>query len=325
MSKTKEEIKKEKHLYWVEYYKKNRDKLLLRSRENKRKNRQWYLDYSKEYHKRDYVIAKEKEYYQKPDYKQHKREYTKKHRQIPEVRERNIVYMKKYHPLYHQKNKDKNCKKSHDYYWANRNKISSQGKEYRGRPEVKKHYQISTRLYREKPENKKRNEIMSKKYRNGEITSPTILEMERRIGFIRELYLQKNYDIYGIAKKLNTSKSIISAVLRRNSISIKPKIFCNKRAIPCSNGLLVKSNSERVIVETLLQKGINFVYEPHLPDTRFIPDFYLPDRDLFVEFAGLTDKKWYVEQLEKKRKAYQDLQKNVSFITKPEQIVEVLA
>lgn len=266
-------------------------------------------------------------YYQRSEYKQHKREYHKIYCQRPEVKKRNQEYKKVYHPLYHQRNQEKICKKSHDYYWANREEVLLKQKRHCNQPEVKKIISKRRKTYREKPKHKKMQKDFQRKYRLGEIITSRILEIEKSFSFIRELYLEKDYDASSIAKKFKTSNSVILAVLRRNSISIKPKIFCNKRAIPCSNGLLVKSNSERVIVETLLQKGIDFVYEQPLPykDTIYYPDFYLPDRDLFVEFAGLTDKKWYVEQLEKKRKAYQDLQKNVSFITKPEQIVEVLA
>lgn len=325
MNKTKEEIKLEKHLYWIKYYEKNKDKLLIRSRERRIQNRQKYIEYMREYHKRDYVIAKEKEYYQKPEYKQHKREYSKEYSRRSEIKPKRKEYLKKYRPLYHQKNKEKICKKSHDYYWANREEVLSKNKDYRNCPEVKKMYQDTTKIYREKPNNKQRAKDLGKKYRLGELITPRILEIEKSLSLIKELYLEENYDASSIAKKFNTSNSVIFAVLRRNNIPIKPKIFCNKRVIPCSNGLLVKSNSERVIVEILLQKGIDFVYEPHLQNIRFIPDFFLPEKDLFVEFAGLTDKGWYNEQLEKKKKAYQEQNINVAFITKPEQIIEVLA
>jgi hypothetical protein len=313
----KPETKAYKRRWGEENKERIRAKKKITSIEYRRKNRQKHIDCMREYHKRPYVIVKEKEYRASPENKKKRKlayiEYRAKNRdklnehnrlwrQKPEVKEANRKYMR----VYEQKPECKEQKRN--YRIKNKEKICEHN-----------------RLWRQKPENKRRAKDFGQKYRLGEIITPRILEIEKSLSLIREMYIEKNYDTNNIAKKFHTSSSVILAVLRRNNIPIKPKIFCNKRAIPCSNGLLVKSNSERIIVEILLQKNIPFIYEPNLPTIRFIPDFYIPEKDLYVEYAGLTDKDWYNEQLEKKKETYEKLNINAVFINKPEQITDVLA
>ena len=237
---------------------------------------------------------------------------------------------------YYQQNTDIKKEYSKKYYYENFIKIRPRRLAYRKehsnrhnelerlrrlRPDVKeqeKNYRIKKKVIQKQ---------YSKDYINGRIVTPKILLLEKSLPLIKKLYYEQGWDAKSIADKLSCTKDVIIAVLRRNNLPVKQKQFSPKRYLPCSNGLLVRSNPERIIVEFLINNNVEFVYEQPLPykDTIYYPDFYLPDRNLFVEFAGLTDKKWYVKQLEKKRRAYRDLQKNVSFITKPEQIVEVLA
>jgi len=238
--------------------------------------------------------------------------------------------------LYYQQNTQAKKEYSKKYYHKNFDKIKPKKALYK-----KKHSDRNNELERlrrllpkvrehNRNYNFKRKDIQRKyrkDYTNGRVVTPKILLLEKSLPLIKKLYYEQGWDAKSIADKLSCTKDVIVAVLRRNNLPVKQKQFSPRRYLPCSNGLLVRSNPERIIVEFLINNNVEFIYEQPLPykDTIYYPDFYLPDRDLFVEFAGLTDKKWYVEQLEKKRKAYQDLQKNVSFITKPEQIVEVLA
>ncbi len=60
---------------------------------------------------------------------------------------------------------------------------------------------------------------------------------------------------------------------------------------------LVKSYGEMEIANYLYQKGINYQYErPYQTDTatseyaRYVPDFYLPDADLYLEYFGIDRK-----------------------------------
>jgi hypothetical protein len=238
-----------------------------------------------------------------------------------------LEYMKRYRLLYHQNNKERICKKSHDYYRDNREKVLSKEKERRQIPEVKQKLKLKREKYMIKTDVILRKIDYDKKYVRGKINTKKILEIEQSLSFIKELYYEQNLDVTSIAKKLDTSNAVILAVLRRNNLFVKPKAFHNQKCLECSNGLMVKSNSERRIVELLLQSQVSFVYEQPVKygDTTYYPDFYFPENDLYVEYAGLMDKRWYVAQLEKKKYAMVDLNKNYVIITKPEQIVEVLA
>jgi hypothetical protein len=236
----------------------------------------------------------------------------------------------------YEQNKEEKKKYSNEYYYNNRDKIKPKKAVYR-KKYAPRHNELE-RLRRLRPDVKQKEKIYRqgrtlimkdyhKDYSQGIISTKKILEIEKSLPLIKELYYEEGWDAKSIGDRLSCTNAIIIAVLRKNNLLVKQKQFSRKRYLPCSNGLLVRSNAERLIVETLLQRGISFVYEQPIPykDTTYYPDFYIPDRDLFVEYAGLTDKSWYVEKLEKKRLAYQDLQKNVLFITKPEQIIEVLA
>ena len=63
--------------------------------------------------------------------------------------------------------------------------------------------------------------------------------------------------------------------------------------IACSNGIKVRSGSERILVEYFIAQGIRFEYETPVKLSKwgfpFRPDFYLPEVDSFIEFQGMWD------------------------------------
>lgn len=262
---------------------------------------------------KDKINQQKRERRKRPEIKQKEKEYAKEYHARPEVKEKTKRYLAK--PKVIARRKILNRKYQQNPLNKEKRKI------YSAKPEIKEKRKENARKYNQTKKVKMRH----KKYCDFEIKTPLIIKIKQRLPMIRKLYTKENHSAISIAKKLKTSPNLIIGILRKNGIEIKPKIFCNKRTIPCSNGLLVKSNYERIIAETLLQENMPFIYEPRLSNSRFIPDFYLPEKDLYVEYAGLTDKEWYNKQLEKKKQTYQELNIKAIFITKPEQIIEIIA
>ena len=74
-------------------------------------------------------------------------------------------------------------------------------------------------------------------------------------------------------------------------------------------GELVRSYSEKVIADWLFRRGIRYAYERPVFDSRGrrvgVPDFYLPDFGLYVEYWGLVGKdRGYKERMSRKMKRY---------------------
>ncbi len=88
----------------------------------------------------------------------------------------------------------------------------------------------------------------------------------------------------------------------------------------------VRSNAERMIADYFQKNNINYVYEQEITG-RFlffnvrisVPDFYLPDYDVYVEYWGLVyaDDEWtreqYVRSMKRKMAIYH--QNNIKFIS----------
>ena len=76
----------------------------------------------------------------------------------------------------------------------------------------------------------------------------------------------------------------------------------------------LKSNGERMIASVLNQYGIPLVYEPRISvrgnthDKVLVPDFYLPTRDVFVEYFGRIGSRQYDIRHERKMEMYKDNQ-----------------
>jgi hypothetical protein len=161
------------------------------------------------------------------------------------------------------------------------------------------------------------------KYRAGELITPAIQKlMQNKEQIIKEY--QQGKDSIELGKENGVNHMTILAFLRNQKIQIKEKKFCKN--INCSNGLRVRSYAEKRIVNILLDKSIKFVYGKSIKykDTIFFPDFYFPEQDLYVEYAGLLGIETYETQLEKKRLAMRELNKKYVIITDPTQILEVL-
>ena len=74
-------------------------------------------------------------------------------------------------------------------------------------------------------------------------------------------------------------------------------------------GELVRSYSEKVIADWLFRMGIRYIYERPVFDLRgrrvAVPDFYLPDFGVCVEYWGLVGKdRGYEELMALKTKRY---------------------
>ncbi len=68
----------------------------------------------------------------------------------------------------------------------------------------------------------------------------------------------------------------------------------------------VRSRYEKECVEFFEERSINYKYEPLilLAGKQYRPDFYLPDRDLFIEICGFTHMPFYIDRVEQKRQLY---------------------
>ena len=163
-----------------------------------------------------------------------------------------------------------------------------------------------------------------KEYRVGKRITPTIKRLFEYKDEIIYEYVNQGKDSVELAKKYFTSPDCIIALLKHLNISIKERKF--GKSVLCKNGLKVKSYAEKRIIDILLDKSIKFIYGKSIKykDKMFFPDFYFPEKDLYVEYAGLLGIETYEEQLERKKQAMQELDKKYIIITKPEQILEVM-
>lgn len=333
--KHKEELKKRFKLN----YEKNREKRILKQKKyyvdnskkcNERTNKYYHL------HKKE-ISEKNKQITQDSSLREIKNEKIRKHNNLPEIKKRinenrrknrlenpeKIRKQKKeWATKYYSNPENKRKKALQEKRWVtnNRNKIILR----QSKPIAKLHKKLCDLRYYQNNKNKWNQR--SKDLANGKIITPKVLEINNNLEEIKDLYFNKNWDTKTIAIHLKTNQLIILAVLRRNGLPVKPKAFHNQKFIECSNGLMVKSNSERRIVEILLQKNIPFEYEKPIKyaNTTYFPDFYFPNQNVLVEYAGLMDKEWYAKQIEKKKMAYKELNLNAIFITKPEQIKVII-
>ena len=333
--------------YYRDWRKKQKDnpKYIARVREEKRRQYQKIKSNPERFaklqaSKRDWARNKRAT---DPEFRKKECEIQKKYASKPENKEE----IKTRTRLHRQKNHSRIQKHFHEWYMNNRDELIAKDRLRRSTPKFQQRQQdynrqpdviLRKQAYKQSEKgrqndkqyyenNKTKWTLRSKKMIAGKIPTKSVLELEKSLPLIKELYYNKNYDALSIAKHFKTSQSIVLAVLRRNNLSVKPKAFHNQACLECSNGLMVKSNSERRIVEFLLNMGVSFVYEKPIKygKTTFFPDFYIPEKDVFVEFAGLMGIAWYEAQLEKKKLAMAELNKNYIIITKPEQIAEVLA
>ncbi len=72
-------------------------------------------------------------------------------------------------------------------------------------------------------------------------------------------------------------------------------------------GEKVRSRSEKIVADLLNEMGIHYIYEMPIKinGEPFLPDFYLPDFDIFIEFFGLASNKKYNKRMKEKMVKYQ--------------------
>ena len=215
-----------------------------------------------------------------------------------------------------------NCSKNHILQKQTNNALP-QRKDYSSYQEYRKAY---TKKYKELfPERKAESDkIYHTKYRAGELITPTIQKlMQNKEQIIKEY--QQGKDSVELGKENGVNCMTILAFLRNQKIKINDKKYSCRKLI-CSNGLQVKSYAEKRIVELLLQKSIPFIYEKKITynNRNYFPDFYFPEIETYVDYAGLIGIKDYDGRLEIKRIAIEETNKKYFIITKPEQILEVM-
>lgn len=67
-------------------------------------------------------------------------------------------------------------------------------------------------------------------------------------------------------------------------------------------GDYVKSRAEMSVANWLYARSIRYRYE--VPVCGYVPDFYLPDYDIYIEYWGLPNKSDYYKHMEEKSKTY---------------------
>jgi len=98
--------------------------------------------------------------------------------------------------------------------------------------------------------------------------------------YINSKIIQNHYNVdYSIIKKIFDEKT--SANLIRNIYGTP--IY--------HNNIRFKSIKEYKIALWLESKGINYMYEKQYPNSKFKSDFYLPSKNIYIEYYGMLDKK----------------------------------
>jgi len=71
----------------------------------------------------------------------------------------------------------------------------------------------------------------------------------------------------------------------------------------CKSGIFVRSKGEQEIANFLFEQKIHFDYEPKLKmGSKVIhPDFYLKDKDIYIEFFGMNTPRYRISTWWKKR------------------------
>lgn len=95
----------------------------------------------------------------------------------------------------------------------------------------------------------------------------------------------------------------------------------------CADGHVVKSQAERAIDDYLFNNGIPHAYEKSLPidaNTTFKPDFYLTQKNIYIEHWGVQNNPKYDETKEYKLNKYRTMQKPITLICMyPEDVKDI--
>lgn len=80
------------------------------------------------------------------------------------------------------------------------------------------------------------------------------------------------------------------------------------RVVTTLSGLKVRTRSEKRIADFLYKQSIVFEYEKELifNGRKYIPDFYLPEMNLYIEFFGWSHIPSYQNKVEEKMRVYKE-------------------
>lgn len=80
------------------------------------------------------------------------------------------------------------------------------------------------------------------------------------------------------------------------------------RVVTTLSGLKVRTRSEKRIADFLYKQDIAFEYEKELmlDGRKYIPDFYLPEMNLYIEFFGWSHIPDYQNKVEEKMRVYKE-------------------
>ena len=80
------------------------------------------------------------------------------------------------------------------------------------------------------------------------------------------------------------------------------------------NNIVYMSKGESTVAKAFDDLGIKYLYQPTIPGLGFKPDFYLPEFDVYVEYAGVRGSKDYYNRNKKKKNGYSNNNYRVVFI-----------
>lgn len=81
-----------------------------------------------------------------------------------------------------------------------------------------------------------------------------------------------------------------------------------ERVVVTLSGLKVRTRSEKRIADFLYKQGVVFVYEKELMlnGRKYIPDFYLPKLNFYIEFFGWSHIPDYQNKVDEKMRVYKE-------------------
>ena len=147
---------------------------------------------------------------------------------------------------------------------------------------------------------------------------------------LNNLYTNQEKSIRKIAKILNCSSGTVSNYLHKYNIPIRPIPGCGKGKnnlnygksrshgkCTCYGGIWMRSSWEVELAKWMDKNNIKWEYECKrfiLKDRTYLPDFYLPEKQLWHEVKG-----WFHEQHQETIRQFREMypQENILVLTKP--------
>lgn len=99
----------------------------------------------------------------------------------------------------------------------------------------------------------------------------------------------------------------------------KSELLCYK----CDDGHYVRSRGEKIIDDFLYKNRIVHAYENKICfEENYLYDFYLPEKDVYIEFWGIENNENYIKNRKEKQYLYSKQKKNVISL-EPEDIKDI--